>query len=83
MNVVLSPKAAKYLKRLNQPIKGRIIEALEDLAKEPPEGDIRAMAGRDGYRLRIGGYRALFDIMENEIVVYEIGPRGQIYKGRR
>ena len=55
MNVVLSPKAAKYLKRLNQPIKGRIIEALEDLAKEPPEGDIRAMAGRDGYRLRIGG----------------------------
>ena len=41
------------------------------------------MAGRDGYRLRIGGYRALFDITENEIVVYEIGPRGQIYKGRR
>lgn len=41
------------------------------------------MVGRGGYRLRIGDYRALFDIIDNEIVVHEIGLRGQIYKGRR
>ena len=39
------------------------------------------MVGRDGYRLRIGDYRALFDIIDNEIVVHEIGSRGQIIKG--
>lgn len=83
MNVVVSPKAAKYLKRLNEPLKGRIIKALEDLAKEPPEGDIRSMTGQDGYRLRVGDYRVLFDVEETEIVVHDIGPRGQIYKGRR
>ena len=83
MNVVVSPKAAKYLKRLNEPLKGRIIKALQDLAKEPPEGDIRSMTGQDGYRLRVGDYRVLFDVEENEIVVHDIGPRGQIYKGRR
>lgn len=83
MNVVLSPKAVKYLKRLNEPQKGRIIKALNQLSNEPPEGDIKSLVGRDGYRLRIGDYRVLFDIINNEIAVYEIGLRGQIYKGRR
>ena len=83
MNVVLSPRAAKFLKRLNEPQKGRIIKALEQLSNEPPEGDIKSMIGRDGYRLRVGGYRVLFDIIDNEIAVYEIGLRGQVYKGRR
>ena len=83
MNVVISPKAAKYLKRLNEPQKGRIIRALEQLAKEPPQGDIKSMVGRDGYRLRVGDYRVLFDIIDNEIAVHEIGSRGQIYRGRR
>lgn len=83
MNVVLSPKAAKYLKRLNEPQKGRIIRALEQLEKEPPEGDIRSLIGRDGYRLRVGDYRILFDIVDSEIAIHEIGMRGQIYRGRR
>ena len=38
------------------------------------------MQGKDGYRLRIGKYMALFDIMDNKIVVYDIDVRGQIYK---
>lgn len=83
LNVVLSPRAAKFLKKLHEPQKGRIIKALEQLAKEPPEGDVKSLVGRDGYRLRIGDYRALFDVVNAEIVVYEIGLRGQIYKGRR
>ena len=83
MNVVLKPSAAKYLSRLNEPNKSRIKKALEKLVKEPPEGDIKSLEGKDGYRLRIGGYRALFDIIDKEIVVYEIGLRGQIYKGGR
>ncbi len=83
MNVKISPRAVKYLNWLNEPHKGRIIEALKRLEKEPPEGDIKSMTGRDGYRLRVGNYRVLFDIIDNEIAVYEIGLRGQIYKGRR
>lgn len=81
MKVELSPKAAKYLSKLNEPMKGRIKSALLKLAKEPPQGDIKAMSGRDGYRLRVGQYRLLFDMTESAIIVYEIGPRGQIYKG--
>ena len=81
MKVELSPKAAKYLERLNNPLKGRIIEALRKPALEPVQGDIKSLAGRDGYRLRMGGYRILFDLMEDHIIVHDIAPRGQAYKG--
>ena len=81
MKIELSPKAAKYLSRLDKPTKGRLIAALEKLTQEPPEGDIKSLVGKDGFRLRVGQYRVLFDIMDNIIVVHEIGPRGQIYKG--
>ena len=80
MNTELSPKAAKYLTRLDSTSKSRIIEALKKLEAEPPEGDIKKMQGKDGYRLRIGKYRALFDVNGDKIIVYDIDVRGQIYK---
>jgi mRNA-degrading endonuclease RelE of RelBE toxin-antitoxin system len=54
MRVELSPKAAKYLAKMNEPIKGRIKAAFERLAQEPPLGDIKSLSGRSGYRLRVG-----------------------------
>ena len=80
MKVKLSPKAEKYLKRLNNPAKERIIKALVKLSKEPPEGDIKALTGRGGFRLRAGGYRIIFDHNREIIIVLEIAPRGQVYK---
>lgn len=82
MKTLLSPKAAKYLQHLREPTKGRIIAALKKLEQEPPQGDIKAMTGKIGYRLRVGGYRLLFGIKDDTIVVTDIGLRGQVYKGR-
>ena len=82
MKTVLSPQAAKYLKRLNEPIKGRIITALKKLEEEPPQGAIKSLTGQDGYRLRVGGYRVLFGMKADIIVITDIASRGQVYKGR-
>ena len=81
MQTVLAPHAAKYLQRLNEPDKSRIITALKKLELEPPQGDIKSLAGKDGYRLRVGDYRILFDVIENMIAIHAIAPRGQAYKG--
>ena len=81
MKVVLEKKAAKYLDSLDTVMKQRIQQALWDLAKEPPSGDIVKLKGEDGYRLRVGNYRVIFDITETEVVIYKIAPRGQVYKG--
>jgi mRNA interferase RelE/StbE len=80
MKVVLEKKAAKYLESLDAVMKHRINEALQDLAKEPPTGDIVKLQGENGYRRRIGDYRIVFDITETEVIVYKIAPRGQAYK---
>lgn len=80
MDIELSPKAAKYLIKLDNITKQRIKAAFTRLAQEPPQGDIKKLQGKDGYRLRIGKYRVLFDIAVNKIIVYNIDSRGQIYK---
>lgn len=80
MKTELSPQAVKYLSKLDGVSKKRIINAFKKLEQEPIQGDIKKMQGKNGYRLRIGKYRALFDIYDNKIIVYDIDVRGQIYK---
>ena len=80
MKVEIEVKTQKYLENLNEPHKSRIKKALAKLEKDPPEGDITALIGKDGFRLRVGGYRVLFEIDDNVIYIYQIGLRGQIYK---
>ena len=81
MKVVLEKKAVKYLESLDTAMKKRIKQALTDLAKEPPSGDIVKLQGKNGFRRRVGDYRIIFDITETVIIVYKIAPRGQAYKG--
>jgi len=80
MHIELNNTARKQFNRLNEPYRSRIAAALDKLELEPPEGDIRKLQGRDGYRLVVGGYRILFDIGNTRIDVFKISPRGDVYK---
>jgi mRNA interferase RelE/StbE len=83
MRIELTKKATRQLDRLNDPLKGRIVQELRKLEKEPPEGDIKELNGHPGvYRLRIGGYRILYTVEKDCISIFKIAPRGQAYKGR-
>ncbi len=46
------------------------------------ESDARKLAGRDGYRLRVGDWRVLYQIEDRRlvIVVLAVKPRGDAYK---
>jgi len=80
MRVELSNAAKKQYKKLNEPYKSRIATALNKLEAEPPEGGIKKLQGRDGYRVVVGDYRILFDIENDRIDVFKIAPRGDVYK---
>lgn len=41
--------------------------------------DLKKLSGRDGFRLRIGEYRAIYT-RETEVIVIDAGPRGDIYR---
>ena len=82
MKTVFSPEAVKDLKKINEPNKSRIIKAIQKLEQEPPQGDIKNLVGKNGFRLRIGSYRVLFGIKNDIIIITNIAPRGEAYKGR-
>lgn len=73
-----SKKAMKFLKKQDKPTQLRIVTAISKL---PASGDIKKLQGTEGYRLRVGDYRVLFDVNGLIIDIVEIGPRGQVYKG--
>lgn len=77
MEIQYSKQAIKFLKKLDAPTRKRITNAINLL----PAGDVKALQGRNDYRLRVGDYRIIFDINENILLIEAIGNRGQIYKG--
>jgi len=82
--VLLHKRASNFLRNLRLEDKQRIIDRLRQLEDFPNVRlDIVKIAGETGtFRLRIGDYRALFKIYENEkiIVVVEIDTRGKAYR---
>ena len=81
MKVVLHHTVEKYLIKLNATDRNRIGKAIDNLAKEPPEGDIRPYEGSPGIlRLRVGGFRIIFKFKDMDYIhVSHIEPRGQAY----
>jgi mRNA interferase RelE/StbE len=84
MNVKFSNKADKQFDRLSEAARSQLSTAILKLEKDPPEGDIKKLAGRlADYRMRSGVYRIFFEIKDNNIVIKQILTRGQAYKHRR
>lgn len=78
--IELGPKAEKVIIKLSQDISLRIINRLKRL-EENPFRYLEHYEG-DGYKFRIGDYRALIDAdIENKILVVRVlDKRGRIYK---
>jgi mRNA interferase RelE/StbE len=78
--ILLHPKAAKELERLEEDLRTRIKERLREL-KNNPESIGKALKPSDFWSLRIGDYRAIFEIdrAKNQVIVLLIGHRKKIY----
>lgn len=76
--IIYSKKAEKFLRKQDKSTQKRIMGAISKL---PLSGDIKKLQGIDGYRLRVGDFRVIFDVNGIIIDIIEIGNRGQIYKG--
>ena len=72
----------KFLKNLQISEKKRIDAALTILADNPIPPKAKKLSGRDGYRIRVGDYRIIYEIQKNLLVVLviDIGHRREIYR---
>ena len=75
--------AARSLKKLPVGPRVRIAARIEALADNPSPPGTRKMAGEEhAYRIRIGDYRVVYDVLDDAIIVLvlRIGHRKDVYR---
>jgi mRNA-degrading endonuclease RelE of RelBE toxin-antitoxin system len=70
VNITL--KAHKQIAKLNKQDMASIYESLEELKDWPDITGVKALTEMPGYRLRIGQYRAFFEVTGDAITVTEV-----------
>ena len=75
--ITYSKKAEKFLRKQDKTTQYRLFTAISKL---PLEGNIKKLQGISGYRLRVGNYRVLFDVSDNNIEIGRILHRKDSYR---
>lgn len=73
----------KGLRKMPSDVSDRFIRNFEQLSEGNEEGlNIKALQGRDGFRMRVREWRAIYRIDAGRLVIFvlDAGPRGGIYK---
>ena len=80
---VLIPKSVhKQINKLPSSVSDSVISKLEALQENPrPAGSLK-MHGSEGWHVRLGDYRLIFDIDDRQklVVVRRLGHRREIYR---
>lgn len=74
--------AEKELRRLDPPIRSRVLSALDRLAADDRSLDVRRLTGNEHFRLRVGDWRVIFDYDRDTqtVLVRHVLPRGRAYE---
>jgi mRNA interferase RelE/StbE len=82
--VLYQQSALKTLRKLPANLSRLIRDKIDRLAENPPAANpnVKLLEGRNGYRLRVGDWRVLYELLEDHlvIVVVKIKTRGDVYK---
>ena len=80
--ILLSKSATKQLDKLPDDVAERLLEAIQFLAFDPRPAGCKKRKDRDGYRIRRGDYRILYDVFDQILVVrvVAVGHRKDIYR---
>ncbi len=78
-------RAVRQLRAIPQPAALTILRALTPLGDDPrrPDANVKKLTGyEDRYRLRIGDYRVIYDVIDEQLVILLIGVghRREIYR---
>jgi mRNA interferase RelE/StbE len=76
--IYLAP--ARRALRKHRSMARRIMAKVDAYAANPTAfAKVKALANSTGKRLRVGDFRVIFEETETEVIVTNIGPRGEIY----
>ena len=82
--ILYTRKALRTLRKMPREVAQRVQDRLEQIAKDPFDRhpNVTKLQGRDGYRLRIGDWRVIYelDTTNRQLIVLVVGPRGSVYR---
>lgn len=80
LTVLLHPKAVRALEKIEEQTRSRITEKLREL-RNRPERVGRRLKYSEFWSLRVGDYRAIYEINrdKNQVVILFIGHRKKVY----
>lgn len=76
----IQKNAKKSLAKISEPFQTQIINKIYALASDPYHNTKKLM-GREAYRIRVGSYRVIYEINDDELIilVMSIGHRKNIF----
>jgi mRNA interferase RelE/StbE len=82
--IEVKPQPEKALARIPNPYRRRIARAIDGLARDPrPAGCVKLAGAENAYRIRVGDYRIVYQIVDRILVVYiiRVAHRKDVYRG--
>ncbi|WNL12650.1 type II toxin-antitoxin system RelE family toxin [Aliarcobacter cryaerophilus] len=80
MKIVIRSSAIKDLKSIREPFKTKIEKKILELKKFPNLTNIKKLTNFEpAYRYRIGDYRVLFDIEDDNLIIGRVLHRKESY----
>jgi mRNA interferase RelE/StbE len=80
--VTITSRAERELKRLDRPIKNRVVTAILALGSDPrPPGCLKVRSEEGVWRIRVGDWRVGYEIDDavREVVIIRVGHRSEFY----
>lgn len=83
VEVIISGEAVEQFEALNAPERATVLNAIDRLAAWPKVSGVKALHGLDGFRVRAGRVRIIFDLRDGAPFVVKIARRDKAYEERR
>jgi len=81
--VVFEKQAKEFLDSIPGGIKNKVVQKIRTLAENPyaKNNNVKKLRGREGYRLRVGNIRVIYDVADDVLMIYVLlaGFRKDIY----
>lgn len=80
--LLLLPRAQKELARLQRDTYERLRTAIRSLAEEPRPSGCNKLSGREGWRIRVGDFRVIYEIEDasRTVTLLHVGHRRDVYR---
>ena len=79
-SLVIARRFRQDLRRLDAQMHQRVLEALERLLEDPFQGQRLTNVAIGQWRIRVGDYRIRYDIEGEQVLLYRVRHRREIYR---